>query len=108
MVPKAPPTFSRGAFGEPMASSPLWLAHSGLPEWLGDKVNRSAWLVFKTVVEIDCAQNARPSTVEVMFMPPRAVIKGRLDVCEASEAELDVAGLVERSLAGVEVIDVAG
>ena len=55
---------------EPMASSPLWLAHSGLPEWLNAKVNRSAWLVFKTVVEIDCERNARPSTVEI---PPREI-----------------------------------
>jgi hypothetical protein len=50
---------------EPMAASPLWLAHSGLPEWLNQQVNRSAWLVFKTVVELDCARNARPGTVEV-------------------------------------------
>ncbi|MFW6303283.1 MAG: hypothetical protein ACOC2L_01560 [Candidatus Sumerlaeota bacterium] len=50
---------------EPMASSPLWLAHSGLPDWLNAKINRSAWLVFKTVVELDCARNARPATIEI-------------------------------------------
>ncbi len=47
-----------------MASSPLWLAHSGLPEYLNEKVNRYAWHVFKTVVELDCARNVRPGTVE--------------------------------------------
>ncbi|MCA8980171.1 MAG: tRNA 4-thiouridine(8) synthase ThiI [Planctomycetes bacterium] len=52
-----------------------------------------------TLPEPDCC---------TVFMPPKAVIKGRLDVCEESEALLDVEGLVERSLAGVEVIDVAG
>ena len=30
-----------------------------------------------------------------VFMPPKAVIKGRLDVCEESEALLDVAARVE-------------
>lgn len=59
-----------GAFQEPMAASPLWLAHSGLPEWLTEKVNRTAWLVFKTVVELDCARNSRPATVEV---PPSEI-----------------------------------
>lgn len=52
-----------------------------------------------TLPEPDCC---------TVFMPPKAVIKGRLDVCEKAEADLDVAGLVERSLAGVEVIDVPG
>ncbi len=61
------PTSGNGvlALSEPMAASPLWLAYSGLPEWLNQQVNRSAWLVFKTVVELDCARNARPATVEV-------------------------------------------
>ena len=52
-----------------------------------------------TLPEPDCC---------TVFMPPKAVIKGRVEVCEEAEAGLDVAGLVERSLAGVEVIDVAG
>jgi len=50
---------------EPMASSPLWLQYSGLPEWLNEEVNRSAWLVFKTLVELDCARNTRPATMEM-------------------------------------------
>lgn len=50
---------------EPLAASPLWLQRSGLPEWLNAKVNRSAWLVFKTLVETDCARNARPATFEI-------------------------------------------
>ena len=57
---------------EPMACSPLWLVYSGLPEWLNAKVNRTAWLVFKTVVEIDCANHARPRTVEV---PPAEIAR---------------------------------
>jgi hypothetical protein len=53
------------ASGEPMARSPLWLDYSGLPEWLNGKVSRSAWLVFKKVVELDCARNTRPATIEI-------------------------------------------
>ena len=50
-----------------------------------------------TIPEPDCC---------TVFMPPKPIIKGSLEVCVASEAELDVEGLVERSLAGVEVIEV--
>jgi hypothetical protein len=50
---------------EPMASSPLWLQHSGLPEWLNENVNRNGWLVLKTLIELDCARNVRPATVEI-------------------------------------------
>jgi hypothetical protein len=50
---------------EPLASSPLWLAYSGLPEWLNARAGRNGWLVFKTVVEIDCQLNARPAAVEI-------------------------------------------
>jgi len=57
---------------EPMASSPLWLAYSGLPEWLNREINRNAWLVFKTVVEMDCARNARPATIEA---PPAEIAR---------------------------------
>lgn len=56
---------SAGLGGEPLAMSPLWVQHSGLPAWLNDAINRSAWLVFKMVMELDCARNARPGTVEV-------------------------------------------
>lgn len=41
-----------------------------------------------------------------VFMPSRPVIRGRLAECEAAEARLDVAGLVEGALAGMEVVDV--
>ncbi len=51
-----------------------------------------------TIPEPDCC---------TVFMPPKPIIKGRLEVCEQAEAALDVEGLVERSLAGVEVVDVA-
>ena len=62
--PSHPPTGGSRFLGEPMAASPLWLAHSGLPEWLTERVSRAAWLVFKTVAELDCARNAQPGTVE--------------------------------------------
>ncbi|MCB9914675.1 MAG: tRNA 4-thiouridine(8) synthase ThiI [Planctomycetes bacterium] len=41
-----------------------------------------------------------------VFMPRRPMIHGKLEVCEEAEAQLDVQGLVERALAGVERIDV--
>lgn len=40
-----------------------------------------------------------------VFMPTRPIIHGRLDLCEQVESELDVAGLVERAMAGVEIVD---
>jgi hypothetical protein len=50
---------------EPLATSPLWLQYSGLPQWLNDEVHKHAWLVFKTVVELDCARNITPATLEI-------------------------------------------
>lgn len=61
----AAPDNPTGLDQEPLARSPLWLQYSGLPEWLNQKVSRSAWTVFKTVVELDCARNSKPATVEV-------------------------------------------
>jgi len=55
--------------------------------------------------ELSCVPEPDCCTV---FMPPRPVIRGRIEECEAAEAEMDVPGLMERSLAGVEVIDVEG
>jgi len=43
-----------------------------------------------------------------VFMPPRPIIKGRIEVCEAAEAEMDVEALVERALEGLEMINVKG
>lgn len=60
-----PPDLISTGFSEPMASSPLWLEYSGLPELLNDKVSKVAWLVFKKIIEIDCAANARPATIEI-------------------------------------------
>ncbi|HBF35050.1 TPA: hypothetical protein DDW35_10870 [Candidatus Sumerlaeota bacterium] len=57
---------------EPLATSPLWLQHSGLPQWLNDEVHKNAWLVFKTVVEIDCLRNAKPDSIEI---PPSEIAK---------------------------------
>jgi thiamine biosynthesis protein ThiI len=41
-----------------------------------------------------------------VFQPSRPVIHGELEACLAAEARIDVAGLVERALAGVERIQV--
>jgi len=41
-----------------------------------------------------------------VFQPAKPIIHGRLEDCEAAEAGLDAAGLVERALEGVERIDV--
>jgi len=41
-----------------------------------------------------------------VFQPSKPIIHGRLEECEAAEAGLDVTGLVERALHGVERIDV--
>ncbi|NQU42056.1 hypothetical protein HQ520_02140 [bacterium] len=65
MSPDSPFSNTSSGSSEPMALSPLWLQRSGLPEFLNSQVNRTAWLVFKTVVELDCARNARPGTVEI-------------------------------------------
>ena len=41
-----------------------------------------------------------------VFQPAKPIIRGRLDRCEAAEAELDVDGLVARAVEGIEVVDV--
>jgi thiamine biosynthesis protein ThiI len=38
-----------------------------------------------------------------VFLPAHPVLRGRVDACEQAEAELDVAGLTERALAGAEL-----
>lgn len=51
---------------EQKAWSPLWLEYSGLPELLQEKVRGgSGWPVFKKIVELDCALNTEPDTVEI-------------------------------------------
>lgn len=46
--------------------SPMWLEHSGLPEFLTDKVRGGfGWLVFKKIIELDCEKNSAPGTVEI-------------------------------------------
>lgn len=45
--------------------SPLWLEYSGLPEKVGEKVKGgTAWLLFRKIVELDCASNPVPAPVE--------------------------------------------
>ena len=67
--------------------SPLWLEFSGLPEDLADKPNgAAAWAVFKKAVELDCAANSSPGTVEIVIselagrtaLKPPAARKGLL------------------------------
>ncbi len=41
-----------------------------------------------------------------VFMPRKPMIYGRIQDCEAAEAELDVEGLMERALAGLERVDI--
>lgn len=44
---------------------PLWLELCGLPQYVYEKVRKDAWLVFKKVVELDCAANIDPGIVEI-------------------------------------------
>jgi thiamine biosynthesis protein ThiI len=53
--------------------------------------------------ELSCVQE--PDCC-VLFMPARPVIRGRIEVCERAEREIDVEGLVERAVEGAEVVDV--
>jgi len=53
--------------------------------------------------ELSCVQEPDCCTV---FLPKRPVIRGRLEDCERAESRLDVDGLVERAVLGVEVLDV--
>lgn len=50
-----------------------------------------------TLPEPDCC---------TVFMPRKPMIFGRVEECEAAEAEMDVAGMMERALAGIERVDV--
>ncbi len=45
---------------------PAWIEHSGLPVFLFEKCKSpQAWVVFKKIVELDCALNRDPGTVEI-------------------------------------------
>lgn len=51
---------------EQRVSSPLWLEHSGLPAQINEAVKGGCgWSVFKKIVELDCAANPEPDTVEI-------------------------------------------
>ena len=39
-----------------------------------------------------------------VFMPERPVLRGRIEACEEAEAKLDVAALVDRAVASVEIV----
>lgn len=58
---------------EPTAESPLWLEVAGYPVYLNKKIRKEAWPVFKKLVELDCAANARP---DVFSAPLAAVAEG--------------------------------
>ncbi|MGI8905764.1 MAG: hypothetical protein ACR2IE_04650 [Candidatus Sumerlaeaceae bacterium] len=54
---------------EHRAWSPQWLEYSGLPQLLAEKVRGGAgWPVFKKIVELDCAVNSEPGTVEATLV----------------------------------------
>ncbi len=45
---------------------PAWIEYSGLPAYLlGKCKSPHAWVVFKKIVELDCAENREPGTVEI-------------------------------------------
>lgn len=44
---------------------PLWLEYSGLPTYLNKKAGIGAWSLLKKLVEIDCAYNHNPASIEV-------------------------------------------
>lgn len=49
--------------------SPLWLEYSGIPQLLARKIKGGAgWPVFKKLVEVDCALNSEPGTVEISML----------------------------------------
>lgn len=51
---------------EQKAWAPLWLEFSGLPELLNRKIRGGiGWLLFRKIVELDCALNPRPGIVEI-------------------------------------------
>lgn len=50
---------------EPVAESPLWLEIAGYPQHLNERIRREAWVVFKKLVELDCAVNARPEVFTI-------------------------------------------
>ncbi len=61
--------------------------------------------IARRIGTFDVSSRQEPDCCTV-FMPARPVIRGKLEVCEAAEARLDVAGLVERACSGVETIEV--
>lgn len=66
---------------EHKAWSPLWLEYSGLPQLLGDKIRGNAgWITFKKVVELDCAVNRQPGTVEISLIE----LSGRTGIATAT------------------------
>jgi thiamine biosynthesis protein ThiI len=53
--------------------------------------------------DLSCVQEPDCCTI---FMPRRPIIRGKLETCVDTERELDVEGLVQRAIEGVEVVDV--
>ncbi len=46
--------------------APLWLEYSGLAQLVGEKIRGGyGWAVFRKIVELDCAANPEPDTVEI-------------------------------------------
>lgn len=49
--------------------APLWLEYSGLPVMLGEKIKGGGgWPLLRKIVELDCAVNPQPGTVEISLL----------------------------------------
>jgi len=65
---------------EPVAESPLWLEVAGYPAYLNEKIRSGAWTVFKKLIELDCAANARPDvfSASVAFIADRVGLDAKV------------------------------
>ena len=59
--------------------------------------------VAERIGTVDISNQPQPDCCTV-FMPKKPVIRGKLAICDAMEAEMDVDGLIEKALEGVEVV----
>ena len=61
--------------------------------------------IARRIGTFDLSNEQEPDCCSV-FLPRKPVIRGKLAVCAAAEAALDVEGLVERALAGLEIVPI--
>ncbi|HEV8112535.1 MAG TPA: tRNA uracil 4-sulfurtransferase ThiI [Planctomycetota bacterium] len=60
--------------------------------------------VARRIGTFDVSSRQEPDCCSV-FMPERPVLRGKIEACEAAEAGLDLAGLIDRACAGIETIE---